>query len=119
MPALAARAPLGATQATTGTGEARMALIMLRIEVSRPPGVSICRMSRLWPSVAERWMPRTTWSALAGPMAPSMVMRPTAAGRAAVAGADAQAGVDGSTASSTASSAPSMATSVPAAEAGL
>src|SRR5690606_34479079 len=33
----------------------------------------------------ERPMPRTTWSALAGPMAPSMVRRPTAAGRDAAA----------------------------------
>src|SRR5690606_30379936 len=40
-PALAARAPLGATYIATGTGEARMFLIMWRMEVSSPPGVSI------------------------------------------------------------------------------
>ena len=47
MPALAARAPLGATNAATGTGEARIALMMSRIDVSRPPGVSISQHDEL------------------------------------------------------------------------
>ena len=41
MPALAARAPGGETYVATGTGEARIARMMSRIDVSRPPGVSI------------------------------------------------------------------------------
>ncbi len=45
VPALAARAPPGATKVATGTGEDRMSLIMLRIAPSRPPGVSICSTS--------------------------------------------------------------------------
>jgi hypothetical protein len=40
VPALAARAPSGATYVATGTGEARIALMIERMEVSRPPGVS-------------------------------------------------------------------------------
>ena len=39
--ALAARAPPGAMNAATGTGEARMALMIERIDWSSPPGVSI------------------------------------------------------------------------------
>ena len=35
-------AALGATNVATGTGDARIALMMSRIERSRPPGVSIC-----------------------------------------------------------------------------
>ena len=46
VPALAARAPLGATKTATGTGDARMARIICRIEVSRPPGVSSCNTTR-------------------------------------------------------------------------
>src|SRR5262245_44930379 len=71
VPALAARAPLGATNTTTGTGEARIALITSRIEVSSPPGVSIWRMTSSAPSLAARSMPRFAKWALAGPMAPS------------------------------------------------
>ncbi len=41
VPALAARAPPGATYPMTGTGEARIARMIWRIEVSSPPGVSI------------------------------------------------------------------------------
>src|SRR5262245_30235168 len=71
VPALAARAPLGATNTTTGTGEARIALITSRIEVSRPPGVSTCTMTSSAPSFAARSMDRFTKCALAGPTAPS------------------------------------------------
>src|SRR3954452_6929158 len=71
LPALAARAPLGATKAATGTGEARIALMMSRIEVSRPPGVSICRITSSAPALAARSMLRFAKWALAGPMAPS------------------------------------------------
>jgi hypothetical protein len=38
VPALAARAPPGATYVATGTGEARMSLMISRIEVSRTAG---------------------------------------------------------------------------------
>jgi hypothetical protein len=41
VPALAARAPEGDTYVATGTGDARIARMMSRIEVSSPPGVSI------------------------------------------------------------------------------
>src|SRR6185436_4641474 len=71
VPALAARAPLGATKTATGTGEARIALITSRIEVSSPPGVSTWRMTSSAPSFAARSMPRFAKWALAGPMAPS------------------------------------------------
>ncbi|MNT91453.1 hypothetical protein D3C72_2325510 [compost metagenome] len=58
MPALAARAPLGATKLATGTGLARIALMMLRMEVSRPPGVSICSTTSCALSSSARSMPR-------------------------------------------------------------
>src|SRR4051794_15549797 len=79
VPALAARAPLGATKAATGTGEARIALMISRIEVSRPPGVSICRITSSAPSLAARSMLRFAKCALAGPMAPSSGTRITGA----------------------------------------
>src|ERR1051326_664051 len=82
VPALAARAPLGATNTTPGTGEARIALITSRIEVSRPPGVSICRMTSSAPSLAARSMPRLAKCALAGPMAPSSGTSTTGAAEA-------------------------------------
>ncbi len=71
MPALAARAPLGATKAATGTGEARIALMISRIDVSSPPGVSICSTTSCAPSRSARVSPRVTKSAVAGPMAPT------------------------------------------------
>ena len=40
VPALAARAPSGATNVAIGTGEARIALMIARIDLSSPPGVS-------------------------------------------------------------------------------
>src|SRR3954470_18211821 len=79
VPALAARAPLGATKTATGTGEARIALITSRIEVSSPPGVSICRITSSAPSLAARSMLRFAKCALAGPMAPSSGTRITGA----------------------------------------
>src|SRR5689334_11297572 len=82
VPALAARAPLGATNTATGTGEARIALITSRIEVSRPPGVSIWRMTSSAPSLAARSMPRLAKCALAGPMAPSSGTSTTGAAEA-------------------------------------
>ena len=71
VPALAARAPLGATNEATGTGEARIALMISRIEVSRPPGVSMRSTTSSVPSVAARSIERRTKSAAAGPIAPS------------------------------------------------
>jgi hypothetical protein len=41
VPAEAARAPLGETKQMTGMSESRMARIILRIELSDPPGVSM------------------------------------------------------------------------------
>ena len=46
--------------------------MMLRIAVSRPPGVSICSTTSCACSCAARSSARATRSALAGPMAPSM-----------------------------------------------
>jgi len=43
VPAEAARAPSGETYVITGTGEFRMAWVMVRIEESSPPGVSMVR----------------------------------------------------------------------------
>jgi len=60
VPALAARAPLGPTQTATGTGEARMSLMMARIEVSRPPGVSTRSTASWAPALAARSRPRWT-----------------------------------------------------------
>src|SRR5216110_3527085 len=54
VPALAARAPLGPTKTATGTREARIALMISRIEVSSPPGVSICSTTSCAPSRSAR-----------------------------------------------------------------
>jgi hypothetical protein len=59
VPALAARAPEGATQIATGTGEARMDWIISRMAESRPPGVSSFNTSSRAPafcvSCNARW----------------------------------------------------------------
>src|SRR3954467_3930449 len=70
VPALAARAPLGATKEATGTGEARIALIISRIALSRPPGVSMRSTTSWVPSVAARSIERRTKSAVAGAIPP-------------------------------------------------
>ncbi len=57
MPALAARAPSGATKVATGTGEARMSLMIERIEVSSPPGVSSSITTSWAPVLAARVSP--------------------------------------------------------------
>jgi hypothetical protein len=57
VPALAARAPLGKTNVATGTGDARISLMMSRIEVSRPPGVSSFSTTRLDPLSIDRLSP--------------------------------------------------------------
>src|SRR5260370_31844372 len=46
-PAEAARAPDGDTNTTTGSGAPRIFLMMFRIEVSSPPGVSILMIRAL------------------------------------------------------------------------
>ncbi len=51
VPAEAARAPDGPVQHSTGTREAAIALMMPRMEESRPPGVSI------WITTAASWSP--------------------------------------------------------------
>ena len=45
IPAEAARAPDGDTKITTGSGAPSIFLMMSRIEVSRPPGVSMAMIS--------------------------------------------------------------------------
>jgi hypothetical protein len=47
-----------------------MTLMMSRIEVSRPPGVSICSTISSAPSCSARSMPRWMKSAVAGPIGP-------------------------------------------------
>ena len=81
VPALAARAPLGATKEATGTGEARIALMISRIALSRPPGVSMRSTTSWVPSVAARSIERRTKSAVAGPIAPSSGTTATGAAR--------------------------------------
>src|SRR6266850_1439140 len=87
VPALAARAPPGATKLATGTGEARMSLMISRIEASRPPGVSRRSTTSCAPSRPARSRPRCTKSAVAGPIAASIGMTSTggvAAGAATI-----------------------------------
>src|SRR5450759_4647861 len=60
MPVAAFVAPAGATNAATGIGAARISLMMARIEVSSPPGVSICSTSNCAPSARACSMPRCT-----------------------------------------------------------
>ena len=65
-PALAARAPLGATKATIGTRERSSAWVIFRIDSSRPPGVSICSTrAESWASF-EAWISSTIQSAVTG-----------------------------------------------------
>ena len=65
-PALAARAPLGATYAMIGSGERSSACVILRIDVSRPPGVSSwSTTASSWASSAA-WISSTTQSAVTG-----------------------------------------------------
>jgi len=65
-PAEAARAPLGATYTMTGTGEFRMDCTMSRIAVSRPPGVSNCRMTHAAPLEAASFTPLSMYSLITG-----------------------------------------------------
>src|SRR5581483_672513 len=60
VPALAARAPGGDTYVATGTVDARIERMMSRIAPSRPPGVSISRMTRGAPAFCADSIPRTT-----------------------------------------------------------
>ena len=71
VPALAARAPVGPTQVATGTVEFRMSLIIARIDVSSPPGVSSSSTTSeaLWAWACAR--PREKNSAVAGLIMPS------------------------------------------------
>src|SRR6185369_1267170 len=63
-----------------------MSLMMLRIEVSSPPGVSISSTTSWARSRAARSSDRPTYSAVAGPMAPAMRSTNTLAFSAARAG---------------------------------
>src|SRR5579864_5515046 len=88
VPALAARAPEGATYATTGIVEASRSWTIRRIDVSRPPGVSRRRTTSCACSRVARARPRCTYSAVAGPMTPVTFSATTGAGPAArIAGA--------------------------------
>ncbi|MDR9160230.1 hypothetical protein FEP45_05298 [Burkholderia multivorans] len=76
--------------------------MICRIDVSRPPGVSSCRIASGACSRAARWSERTTKSALAGPIAPLSGITITGAGPAGAGGGAATAA---HTTSSTANSA--------------
>src|SRR5690349_7602359 len=82
VPALAARAPDGATYPTTGIGDARIACTIARIEVSRPPGVSRRSTTSCAFSRCACARPRSTYSAVAGPITP-VTSSPTAGAVAA------------------------------------
>src|SRR5271169_6993449 len=71
-PAEAAREPVGYTYVTTGTGERRMAWMMSRMEVSRPPGVLMVMRIRLACSVLACAISRTRYSESIGSISPSM-----------------------------------------------
>jgi len=79
-------------------------LMICRIDVSRPPGVSSCRIASGACSRAARWSERTTKSAQAGPIAPLSGITITGAGPAG-AGAGGGAATAAHTTSSTANSA--------------
>ncbi len=63
-PAEAACAPGGATQPTTGTGDARIACAIVRVESRRPPGVSILRTTNGAPFFSASFRTRATKAAL-------------------------------------------------------
>ena len=90
VPALAARAPDGATYATTGTGDARISCTIPRIDVSSPPGVSRVSTTSCALSFAARASPRCRYSPEAGPMTPVTCSATTGAGAAASAAGSAQ-----------------------------
>ena len=71
VPALAARAPAGATNVATGVRDASMALMMSRVAGSRPPGVSMRRIRIGAPRASAVARPSRIYSVVAGPMAPS------------------------------------------------
>ena len=85
MPALAARAPDGATYAATGTGDARMSWTIRRIDVSSPPGVSSVSTTSCACASAARASPRCRYSAVAGPMTPVTCRATTGPGASATA----------------------------------
>jgi len=63
-PADAAWAPGGATQPTTGAGDARIACVIVRVESSRPPGVSILKTTNGAPAFSASFRTRETNAAL-------------------------------------------------------
>ena len=65
-PALAARAPLGATYAITGTLERSSACVISRIDVSSPPGVSSSSTTASSCARPAAWISSTTQSAVTG-----------------------------------------------------
>ena len=65
-PAEPARDPDGATNTMTGTRERKIAPTMVRIESSKPPGVSISMSNACAPSELARSSARVTSSALTG-----------------------------------------------------
>ena len=63
-PAEAARAPEGPTNTATGVRQLSIRSMICRIELSRPPGVSIRTTSRGAPAASARSIAWTTWAAV-------------------------------------------------------
>jgi len=73
VPALAARPPGGETYTATGTFDAKIFLIILRIDGSRPPGVSSETTTSEAPSSSASSIPSTRNSAMMGLTTPSIL----------------------------------------------
>ena len=71
-PADAPREPAGATYTATGARESMMCWMMSRIDVSRPPGVSMVIRTNAAPLPLAWSMPPSTYSAMTGSISPSM-----------------------------------------------
>ena len=63
-PAEAPRAPEGPTKTATGVRQLSIRSMIWRMEVSRPPGVSIRTTSRGAPAASARSIAWTTWAAV-------------------------------------------------------
>src|SRR5262245_725986 len=76
-PAEPAPAPLGATYTITGTGAPRISLTIVRVELSKPPGVSSWIINARAPFDFARPRLSRIKSSTAGLILPSITMRST------------------------------------------
>ena len=89
-PALAARAPLGATNPITGIGERSSACVISRMDVSRPPGVSSSSTTASSCALAAARISSTTQSAVTGSTSASSTTTRTCGVSAAAPGVSAR-----------------------------